>query len=76
MLSTGATVYDMIDIAFAIYEQKDLIDFIFYPDGERMAVYKNGKQEALMSYSEHFDEFKSIDLDTKMYYNSRSVNHY
>ena len=40
-----------------------------------MVVFKNGKQEAIMSYSEHFDEFKSIDLDTKMYYNSRSVNH-
>ena len=71
----GATVYDMIDIAFAIYEQKDLIDYYFLFHGERMVVYKNGKQEALMPYSEHFDEFKSIDLDTKMYYNSRSVNH-
>ena len=72
----GATVYDMIDIAFAIYEQKRFNRLLFFAlHGERMVVYKNGKQEALMPYSEHFDEFKSIDLDTKMYYNSRSVNH-
>ena len=61
---------------FGLYEQKRFNRLLFFaPHGERMVVYKNGKQEALMPYSEHFDEFKSIDLDTKMYYNSRSVNH-
>ena len=38
-------------------------------------VFKDGKAEALMPYSESFEDFKNIDLDTKMYYNTRSVNH-
>ena len=66
----------MIDIAFAIYEEKRFNKLmLFAPHGERLIVFKDGKQEALMPYSKSYEDFKNIDLDTKMYYNSRSVNH-
>ena len=72
----GATIFDMIDIAFAIYEEKRFNRLmLFAPHGERLIVFKDGKQEALMPYSKSYEDFKNIDLDTKMYYNSRSVNH-
>tara|TARA_Y100000356_G_C11260116_1_gene292871 strand:+ start:439 stop:1095 length:657 start_codon:yes stop_codon:yes gene_type:complete len=72
----GATIFDMIDIAFAIYKEKRYNRLmLFAPHGERLVVFKDGKAEALMPYSESFDDFKNIDLDTKMYYNTRSVNH-
>jgi hypothetical protein len=72
----GATIHDMIDIAFAIYKEKQYSKLmLFAPHGERLIVFKDGKQEALMPYSKSFNDFKNIDIDTKMYYNSRSVNH-
>jgi hypothetical protein len=72
----GATVFDMIDIAFAIYKEKQYSRLMFFaPHGERLVIFKDGKSHALMPYSEHFNDYKNIDTATKMYYNSRSISH-
>ena len=70
----GATIYDMIDVAIDIYDIKPFKNLMmFVPHGERMIVYDNKKQVALMPYSDVYEAYKNIDINTKMYYNKRST---
>ena len=72
----GATIYDMIDVAMSLYKAKPFNKlFLFCPHGERMLVYSKGKQHALMPFGDVFEQFKNIDLETKMYYNSRAIDY-
>lgn len=72
----GATVFDMIDIAFAIYKEKQYSRLmLFAPHGDRLIVFNNGKPQALLPLADNYKDFINIDTDTKMYYNSRSINH-
>lgn len=71
----GATIYDMIDVAVGIYDIKPFKKImLLVPHGERMIVYNNKKQVALMPYTDVFETYKNIDIDTKMYYNKRSAD--
>ena len=73
----GASIHDMADVAFAIHKVKPFKKLMmFCPHGERIIVFKNGKDYTLIPYNEEaLKNYKYIDLDTKMYYNSRSLNH-
>ena len=71
----GATIYDMVDIAMGMHKEKPFEKImLFVPHAERFIVFKNKKQYALMPYADVFEEFKNIDLDTKMFYNKRSMD--
>ena len=67
----------MVDIAKAIYEEKPFKKLmLFCPHAERLVVFKNGKDYALIPFNEGaLKNYKYIDLDTKMYYNNREINH-
>lgn len=70
----GATIYDMIDIAKAMYAEKKFSKLIlFAPHGERMLVNHKGVEQALMPYSDVYEDYKNINTKTKMYYNMRSL---